>query len=503
LHRSTSDIVADDDNNIVVVQLAKYGEVRTVDDGAGRYRETFQSMRLADRVAAKDAHYGNLIGHADVSSFRDAPQPTVDLHIADTAAGRDLMALVRNGTLDSVSVEFAPDPSDRTVDGVMVRNNAVVGAVAFALRPAHSAPILATRETPNIGEPTMAETATPETVAVDAVTRTELDAAVDDLKRDMLTVTQIGTVSPFADYAKYRSIGEYFLAADAGTAPKLLHRVLADQITTDNPGVVPPAWLSTVYGIIDRGRPLVTAFGAESAPASGMEIDWPFFDGNLAAIVAAQTPEKTGINSVKVSFKKGTKALSTFAGGSDISYQLLRRSSPSYLAAYMQVMTSAYAAETDQFAAGQAFAAATAGTVWVPSTGTLADLIQSLMDASIVVQTATGSPAQFAVVASDVFSAIANLTGLYPAIYGTSNVLGVAQANTLSVEISGINIIHDPYMATGQFIVSNNVAATWFEDGPMTVTAEDVELLGQNVAVWGMGAFAPLLPAGIIKILAT
>ena len=34
----------------------------------------------------------------------------------------------------------------------------------------------------------------------------------------------------------------------------------------------------------------------------------------------------------------------------------------------------------------------------------------------------------------------------------------------------------------------------------MTVSAEDVELLGQNVAVWGMGVFTPYLPAGIIKI---
>ena len=96
----------EDDRNIIVVQLAEYGDIREVsDDGHTRYRETFQSMRLSDRVAAKDQHGGSIIGHADTKSFRDKPNPTVDLHIADTTAGRDLMALVRNrlGLADAVS----------------------------------------------------------------------------------------------------------------------------------------------------------------------------------------------------------------------------------------------------------------------------------------------------------------------------------------------------------------------------------------------------------------
>jgi hypothetical protein len=51
--------------------------------------------------------------------------------------------------------------------------------------------------------------------------------------------------------------------------------------------------------------------------------------------------------------------------------------------------------------------------------------------------------------------------------------------------------------------VSNRLAATWFEDGPFSVAAEDVEKLGQNVAVWGMGNFAATNPAGIVQLAVT
>jgi hypothetical protein len=282
--------------------------------------------------------------------------------------------------------------------------------------------------------------------------------------------------------------------------PALLCRALVDQITTNNPGVIPPGWLDTVFGIVDRGRPLINAFGLRSAPAEGMDINWPYFDGNLTALVGEQLTQKAAITSVRVDLKRGTEVLRTFAGGSDISYQLIRRSSPSYRDAYMRIMMAAYAAETEAAAGSDAVAAATAGPVWVPGTGTAADLREALFGASAAVQAATGSPASFAVAATDVFTAIGSLDGLWPAPYGTSNASGTADAGSLTVNVSGLPVVHGHQLPPGTLLVSNGEAAAWLEDGPFTVTAEDVEKLGQNVAVWGMGAWATFLPAGLVKI---
>ena len=53
-------------------------------------------------------------------------------------------------------------------------------------------------------------------------------------------------------------------------------------------------------GIVDHGRPVVSAFGLGNLDDAGMDVDWPYFDGDLLALVGEQTAEKTPITSVRV-----------------------------------------------------------------------------------------------------------------------------------------------------------------------------------------------------------
>jgi hypothetical protein len=496
------------DGRTVVVQLARWGEPRLVSDGGAAYREAFDSIKLADRVAVVDRHNGQTIGHADVSSYRALPEPTIDLHIAETTAGNDTLALIRNGTLDSVSVEFHPRRTDKIVDGVLRRVDALVSGIAFAFRPAHTAPILATREHKENQDMT---TDTDTAGAPVAVTPADLDAFGDTLKRDMIEqfsiVGRAEQPDPYSSIRRFRNLAEFAVAAfdDPTLDPRILNRALADQITSANPGVVPPAWLTTVFGIISRGRPTISAFGVENLPPSGMEVDWPYFDGDFSALVGEQLTEKSEITSVVVNVEKGSAPLKTYAGGSDVSMQLVRRSSPSYLQAYQQIMSIGYAATTDAavIAAAMAAGTASAGT-WDPATGTADELLAALFTASVEVEAASGAPAEFAIASTDVYIAIGTLGigtgGIAPAPYGTQNVAGTADARSLNVNVSGLPVVHDQYAAAGTLLLSNSSVAKFHEDGPMTVQADDVAKLGVDVAVWGMGAFAPVLPAGLRKI---
>ena len=295
--------------------------------------------------------------------------------------------------------------------------------------------------------------------------------------------------------AAYSSYDEYAQAVWEGRAERF---ALVDQVTTDNPGVVPPAWLSDVVGILDWGRPAVTAFGgARALPDGGMELDWPVFSGDLTAIVAKQAAEKTEVHSTKVSFTKGSAPLATYAGASDISYQLLRRSSPSYRELYGQVLQGAYAATTDDAFCDALLAAAT------PVVGDLADadaLRAWLFSASAMIQAATGKPANAVVVATDVFGDWGALPGLFPAGYGTQNVAGTADASSLRVNVSGLEVTCDPYLPAGSAIAGNDLAAQWFEDGPFVVEQDDVAKLGRDVGIWGLGAARVAKPGGLIKL---
>jgi len=179
----------------------------------------------------------------------------------------------------------------------------------------------------------------------------------------------------------FRSLGELVQAIAREDVQSLelrdvYARALADQITTNNPGVMTPGVIGEVKGIIAASRPGVDAFGRESLGESGMSVDWPYFAGNLAALVGVQAAQKTEITSVRVDLLKGTTPLATYAGGSDVSLQLVARSRPSYLEAYARIMLAAYAVVTDKAFVDAVEAAAT-GTLTIDFATADADAIRA------------------------------------------------------------------------------------------------------------------------------
>ena len=255
-----------------------------------------------------------------------------------------------------------------------------------------------------------------------------------------------------------------------------------------------------VKNIVDLGRPGITAFGVESAGTSGMEFAWPYFDGDLALIVEEQTTEKTEVNSVRIDIEKGTASLKTWAAGSDISYQLLQRSSPSYLDAHNRIMAASYALITDNAFVDAMLTASTPVNYDFAADTTGGSFRQQVFQASVDVETATGRPAEFVLVASNVFAKIGGWSTFFPAAYPVSNVSGVATAGTLGVNVSGLPVIHDRNLAAGGILVSNSRTASWIEDGPNLATAENVANLGRDVAIYGYGVSAAYTPAGIISL---
>ena len=301
--------------------------------------------------------------------------------------------------------------------------------------------------------------------------------------------------------ARFGSFTEYSQARRADLTIPDLRAVWIDQITTNNPGVLPPAWLTEIFGIVDNGRPFVQALGGGADPgASGMDVAWPYYAGDLASLVKEQMAQKTEVTSVRVDILKGTTPLRTFAGGSDIAYQLLLRSSPSYLAAYEQIMAAAYALTTETAALTGAVAGSPGGIVIDFSTATTQEIAAVLFEASLRVQRATGSPANVVAAGDAAYVAIAAAVfafGSSPA----ANVAGAAaSASGLTVALAGFTIVSAPALATDTALVTNRQAGRWFEDGPRTVTAEDVHKLGLDVAVWGMGAWGTMVANGIVEL---
>jgi uncharacterized protein len=423
----------------------------------------------------------------------------IDFDIVNTAQGRDAAVLARTDSIKGLSVGFISARSAMSKARDMITHTAAnLLEVSLTPYPAYAtAGVSSIRE--EEGEPNMSETMDTEaTVSVDQEAR----EAVAQLRETVKGIeARAFTAEPVHPLAAYRTFGEYSKAVLAG---EIESRALTDQITDNNPGVMPPTFIQDVKGIIDLGRRVITAMGTETAPAAGMEINWPYYAGDLTAIVSQQATEKDEVNSVRIDLAKGTATLDTYSAASDISYQLLQRSSPAYLDAHNRIMAASYSAVTDrQFT----------DDLWNQGTGLqdydyAADtdgsgFRQAIFEASVTVEDATGAPASAVFVSTEVFKSIGGWSTFQPEPYTVQNVSGVATASTLRVNVSGLQVIRAKWLDTGiayNAIVSNGAAAKWIEDGPRLATAENVGQLGRDVAIYGYAASGVYLPAGVVRV---
>jgi uncharacterized protein len=420
----------------------------------------------------------------------------IDFDVVNTSLGRDAATLMRTGSSRGLSVGFAPLESKRTQGkNAIVYTKAALAEVSLTHQPAYStAGVGSIRED---GETMSTETV--EDAAPAVVADISAREAIDELRREVRSVVHVP--EPVHPLAQFRSYGEYSKAVLEGFES----RALFDQVTGDNAGVLPPVWLQQVRGIIDLGRPVITGVGGpQSAGTTGLDINWPYFDGDLTTIVAAQANEKDEVNSVQISIEKGTASLGTYAAGSDISYQLLQRSQPSYLDAHNRIMAASYSTVTDRKFTSDLWNLGT-GTVDYDMSGdtTGAAFRAAVFEASMDCEDATGVPASIVYASTALMKEIGGWESFYPAPYSVQNVSGVATASTLQVNVSGLRVVRAKWLdgnAAMNAVITNGEAVRWIEDGPRLANAENVGQLGRDIAIYGYGVTAAYLPAGIIRV---
>jgi HK97 family phage prohead protease len=418
----------------------------------------------------------------------------IDFDVVNTSLGRDAATLMRTGSSRGLSVGFAPLESKRTQGkNAIVYTKAALAEVSLTHQPAYS-----TAGVGSIREDHMS-VETVEDAAPAVVADIQAREAIDELRREVQSVAHVA--EPVHPLAQFRSFGEYSKAVLEGFDS----RALVDQVTDNNPGVLPPVWLMQVRGIIDLGRPVITGVGGpQSAGTSGLDINWPYFDGNLTTIVEAQANEKDEVNSVRIDIKKGTASLATYAAGSDISYQLLQRSMPSYLDAHNRIMAASYSTVTDRKFTDDMWQLGSGTETYDLSADTTgATFRATVFEASMKCEDATGVPATIVYASTALMTAIGGWESFYPAPYGVQNVSGVATASTLQVNVSGLRVVRAKWLdgaATRHAIVTNGEAARWIEDGPRLAQAENVSQIGRDIAIYGYGVTAAYLPAGIVRI---
>jgi hypothetical protein len=456
-----------------------------------------------------------------------APWETVDAGLAarvtifDTTRGRDVLEEARRDKRRGFSVGAIVDKfTERAGVRHVAAGDWTAAHLGVVRRPAFAGAgftVTASAFTGNTNTNTITErtTSMPPTVTEPDVAQlaarvTELEGKTPELPTIAELAAQVAEVlkpkegtHPLAAFASFEQfMGAFAEAHQRGdverTAALSVAFAVPDQITTDNPGVIPPGWRTNIAMRLDKRQPMVAAFGRIGLPDSGMDASWPYLDPalNLDAIIAEQLLEKDPLSGVKVKILKGTEPIKTAGAVSDISYQLLMRSSPSYLAAHNEVLLAAWARyRVAKFATRLVTLGVDAG----PAATLTATAFRSMLFAqSAAVEDATGAPAEFAFVDTATFNTLGGLDQLVNPAYGTQNVAGTSSARTLTINVNGIEVRRGRFLPAATVIVSNSEAAKAPEAGPFIATNENVQQLGRDVAVWGMYEEAEVYyPAGV------
>jgi HK97 family phage prohead protease len=450
-----------------------------------------------------------------------ADGPYMTFRVSKTQRGDDQIALAMDGVSNGASIGFNELPGSTDIEQrngrrIRVHRRVDLREVSTTWRPVYErAAVLSIRsqDQSEAEVAPMAETAAPESGATpEAPLPVQIDTANLEQALDS-TLTKFG--EKFADRLdklEERARSSFAIPNGEPERPKasrgdwlrtvlgmlsgervsqhdLQVRALDDLITTDNIGVVPPAYSTELIGVIDPRRPFMQTTRRLATPASGMSLVMPKIV--TRPTVAKQTIEKAELDSTATSITTATYNAVSKGGAGDISLQLLKRSDPSFLALYLELLAEAYAIESESEAVESLLASGVnSGGALDPEDLSLgaawSDTFDAIARTPDTIWLSSAAVAKFI----DAKAATTN-SPLYSQI--TANFTAGGIGGTLS----GLRAVHVPALNATDIdvVVGPSTGFAWAEDGTYTLQVDVPAKAGRDVAIIGMLWFAPLYPA--------
>ncbi len=485
IHREFEIRQVDSDSREVTGIAVPYNEVTQV----GRMKEKFMPKSVSITKLPK-LFYNHEEPIGMIRSIDEQPDGLhITAKISDTSTGQDAWTLVKDGVVRSFSVGFVPIESSLEGD-VVVRTKVDLKEVSLVALPAYEGAVIQqfrndAPEINNLGETNNMENTIKETV--------DLSPALDDLNRRVAvleapktTVNATPSIRTYGEYIKGLINGD----EDAQTMYRALTTV------SDIPGLTSQQnFVRDIKGIVDTGRPAVTAFSTGQLPPSGMTVFFPKVNAQGASS-AVQAAEGDELNNAEFTVAQGSATIKTIGGYNQVSRQVAERSDPSYLEALFRMQAIGYAKRTDQECIsvltandanfGNASVAAGTAAAWLNATADLAAHIYS----------AGGLTANFLLVSKDTFKELTGLvdTATRPLIAAQNpqNNIGDFNIPTLSGQLFGLPVIVDVNLADNKAYLCSREAITNYESAgaPFRISQDTITALTQDFAVYGYMATA-------------
>jgi hypothetical protein len=296
-------------------------------------------------------------------------------------------------------------------------------------------------------------------------------------------------------------------APDAAAAARI-ERAVANQITTDTPGLLPQPVVGPIVGALEASRPFVTSVGVKDMGGiPGSQFSRPRITQHTA--VGKQAAEKTAVASQPMKIMPVPFVKETYGGSVDISRQDIDWTSPAAWDALIQDLADVYGAQTE-IAAATSFAAAITQTAAAPATDDLAGWTAALYEAaSLAFQ---GGAAVGAIpmgklpnhiwVSMDMWGHLGSIVDVarLATFANAAQAFGAGDPTTFVGDV-----LNMPRSVVWAFppktvIVGNTAMYEFYEEIIGLLSAVEPSLLGIEVAYGGYTAYSALEPLAFAKI---
>jgi len=480
-------------------------ELRTVEGLAVPYNETIDigggwSERFEKGAVDLTANVKLFRDHNDiigvVTEMTESDEGLlIRAKISETVLGNETLNLVKDGAIRSFSVGFIP-VLDEKKDKTIIRKKVNLKEVSLVAFPAYDkAEVLSVREETNQEEISMENTTPDYTSAIE-----EVRNHAEELERRLDVITSEKTATTSAP--KFRSFGEYVKAVASGDVEA--HRDFTGPTTADT--IMKNAWVTDVIQVLNAGRPTWSALSSAGLPADGNNVEYPVRVDPNDMGVDVQASEGNTLAYGSIAITSATSPIHTYGGYTDMSRQLVERSSVNYVDAAFRAMVARYAAVTNGVARTHLGTAAGFNSSSTATWDT-DDVLEMLADCAVKVNGDTGKALEFILCSADVFKAVAKSTDstgrpLLSNAGTTINTFGSINPVGLTGNILGLPLVLDPALANGSLFVGNSSAVTTFESAgaPLRLTDADITNLTNTMSVYGYAAIASIDPKAMVKV---
>lgn len=415
--------------------------------------------------------------------------------VSKTQAGNEALELAKDGVLDAVSVGAEPIDAEMDENGVLVVASA--RWVELSLVPLGAFPqarvtqVAAAQEkekqtmseiktTPTVENVEAAPSPAP-TAPVWAAGKTEREFPMPTAGEYMAAFHIGGQTWANVNAAYKQNVAKKQTAIQAA---------LAQDLTTDTPGLLPTPVLGPVFQDINFLRPVVNAIGVRAMPnGAGKSFIRPTISQHTA--VGTQS-EGQAVTSQKATIASNSVTRTTVSGGVFISQQDIDFTDPAALQAILNDLSGQYLMKTDDIACDNLVSASSVGGTW---SGTAVNLMEVIYSSAQDISTGTNLFPTHIVASIGTWRAMGELVDnedrpIFPFVgqpgLNGQNTLGAGgAANWSQINPLGLAMVVDTNVAANTFVILHAPAYEIYENVRGIMTVEDPELLGRNFTYYG------------------